>query len=85
MGFRLQGCWNDGKEASGRAARIKALGKGAMGRALGEGASGKGDDPAKRLSLWAGHGSVGAFGVGVVAMGKKDSRSGSCCAGRSYP
>ena len=41
-----------------------------MDRLWEEGASGKRDDPAKELSLWAGHGSVGAMGVGRVAMAK---------------
>jgi hypothetical protein len=42
-----------------------------MGRALGSGREWEEDDPAKRLSLWAGHGSAGALGVGNVAMGKR--------------
>lgn len=41
-----------------------------MGRALGRGREWEEDDPAKRLSLWAGHGSVGAMGAGGVAMAK---------------
>ena len=41
-----------------------------MGRALGTGREWEEGDPAKKLSLWAGHGSVGAMGVGRVAMAK---------------
>lgn len=42
-----------------------------MGRALGRGREWEEDDPAERLSLWARHGSIGALGVGGVAMAKK--------------
>ena len=41
-----------------------------MGRALWTGREREEGDPAKKLSLWAGHGSVGALGVGRVAMAK---------------
>jgi hypothetical protein len=72
---------NDGKETSGRAASVKAHRKGAMGRALGRGREREEGDPAKRLSLWAGHGSVGALGVGDVAMGKRIVAMGAVALG----
>ena len=62
LGSWQRDCW-DGRKGQG-------AWEGAMGRVLGRGREWEEDDPAKRLSLWAGHGSVGAMGAGGVAMAK---------------